>query len=50
MKISVLTEQSLDLKTDKGVIVVTGCSHAGVVNIAEHVKKYGAGDIFEVET
>jgi 7,8-dihydropterin-6-yl-methyl-4-(beta-D-ribofuranosyl)aminobenzene 5'-phosphate synthase len=36
MKIS---EQSLVVKSKKGLIVVTGCSHPGVVKIVEKIKK-----------
>jgi len=34
-------EQSLALKTDKGIIVVTGCSHPGVPNILKAASKFG---------
>jgi 7,8-dihydropterin-6-yl-methyl-4-(beta-D-ribofuranosyl)aminobenzene 5'-phosphate synthase len=34
-------EQSLILKTSKGVIVIVGCSHPGVEKILEIAKKYG---------
>lgn len=36
MKIS---EQSLVVRSEKGLIVVTGCSHPGIVKIIEKVKK-----------
>jgi 7,8-dihydropterin-6-yl-methyl-4-(beta-D-ribofuranosyl)aminobenzene 5'-phosphate synthase len=36
MKIS---EQSLVVKSQKGLVVITGCSHPGVVKIVEQVKK-----------
>jgi len=34
-------EQSLILKTTKGIVVVIGCSHPGVKKILEIAKKYG---------
>ena len=35
------TEQSLALKTNKGIFVVTGCSHPGVGNILKAAAKFG---------
>jgi len=35
------TEQSLALKIDKGIFVVTGCSHPGVGNILKAASKFG---------
>jgi 7,8-dihydropterin-6-yl-methyl-4-(beta-D-ribofuranosyl)aminobenzene 5'-phosphate synthase len=34
-----IKEQSLILNTKKGLIIVTGCSHQGIVNILERAKK-----------
>ena len=34
-------EQSLAVKTDKGILVVTGCAHPGVVNILKAARKFG---------
>ncbi len=34
-------EQSLALKTDKGIFVVAGCSHPGVGNILKAASKFG---------
>ena len=34
-------EQSLALKTDKGIFVVVGCSHPGVGNILKAASKFG---------
>ncbi len=34
-------EQSLALKTDKGILVVTGCSHPGVPNILKAASEFG---------
>jgi 7,8-dihydropterin-6-yl-methyl-4-(beta-D-ribofuranosyl)aminobenzene 5'-phosphate synthase len=36
---SVPDEQSLVISTHDGLIVVTGCGHAGVVNTIEHVRR-----------
>jgi 7,8-dihydropterin-6-yl-methyl-4-(beta-D-ribofuranosyl)aminobenzene 5'-phosphate synthase len=34
-----IKEQSLVLEIPKGVVVLTGCSHPGIVNILKHVKE-----------
>ncbi len=34
-----LSEQSLVVKTDPGLVIITGCSHPGIVKIIEKVKK-----------
>ena len=34
-------EQSLALRTDKGVFVITGCSHPGVMNILKAASQFG---------
>jgi 7,8-dihydropterin-6-yl-methyl-4-(beta-D-ribofuranosyl)aminobenzene 5'-phosphate synthase len=31
-------EQALAVRTAKGMVVITGCAHPGIVNIAKHVK------------
>jgi len=31
-----LKEQSLVLKTDRGLVIITGCAHPGIVEIVEH--------------
>ncbi|MBN1351637.1 MBL fold metallo-hydrolase [candidate division KSB1 bacterium] len=33
-------EQSLILKTSQGLVIVTGCSHPGILNILKHVKSH----------
>lgn len=43
-----IKEQSLVVDTDKGLVVVTGCSHPGIVYIIEEVKKQHDKDIFLV--
>jgi len=32
-------EQSLILKTKKGLTIITGCAHPGIINIIEYIKK-----------
>ena len=32
-------DQSLFFDTDKGIILISGCGHAGIINTIEHVKK-----------
>lgn len=34
-----IEEQSLVIKTKKGLVIITGCSHPGIINIIESVKK-----------
>lgn len=34
-----IKEQSLIINTNKGLVIVTGCSHQGIVNILERAKK-----------
>ena len=43
-----IPEQSMVLNTDKGLVVMTGCSHPGIVNILEQVKKDFGKEIFMV--
>jgi 7,8-dihydropterin-6-yl-methyl-4-(beta-D-ribofuranosyl)aminobenzene 5'-phosphate synthase len=38
-----IKEQSLVLKTEKGLIVITGCAHPGVVNIIKKAKEMFPG-------
>ena len=37
---SLLDDQSLVLKTKKGLIVVLGCAHSGLINIIKHIMKH----------
>ncbi len=34
-------EQALIVETDKGLVVLTGCAHPGIVEIVQHAKAYG---------
>jgi 7,8-dihydropterin-6-yl-methyl-4-(beta-D-ribofuranosyl)aminobenzene 5'-phosphate synthase len=35
----IMDDSALAICTDKGLVIVTGCSHAGICNIVEHSKK-----------
>ncbi|NYT12790.1 MAG: MBL fold metallo-hydrolase [Methanomassiliicoccales archaeon] len=39
VKDRILDEQSLYLDTEAGVVVICGCSHAGVLNVVAHARK-----------
>lgn len=41
-------DTAIAIRTDKGIIVVTGCSHAGVCNIAEYAKKITGQKLYGV--
>ncbi len=41
-----IKEQSLVIVTPKGLIVITGCAHPGIVDIAKFVKNYFKKDIY----
>lgn len=41
-------EISLGIKTDKGLVVLVGCSHAGIINILKTIKERGKGRIYAV--
>jgi 7,8-dihydropterin-6-yl-methyl-4-(beta-D-ribofuranosyl)aminobenzene 5'-phosphate synthase len=43
-----LFEQALILKTDKGLTIITGCSHPGIIKIIEKVKKALSSDVYLV--
>ena len=43
-----IKEQSLILRTDKGLIIITGCAHPGIVQIVERAKEYLNQDIYLV--
>ena len=43
-----IKEQSLIIRTDKGLIVITGCAHPGIVNIVNKAKDLIKDDIFLV--
>ena len=46
---SVPEDMSLVIRTDKGLVVVTGCGHAGVVNTAEYAREVaGPGPVYAV--
>jgi len=39
-----IVEQSLVLRTDKGLILITGCAHPGIVSVIEHTKEMYEND------
>jgi 7,8-dihydropterin-6-yl-methyl-4-(beta-D-ribofuranosyl)aminobenzene 5'-phosphate synthase len=43
-----IKEQSLIIATDKGLIIITGCAHPGIVNIVESAKEYLNQDVYLV--
>lgn len=42
----VVYEQSLVLRTPKGIVIITGCAHQGIINIVEKVTKRFKGRIY----
>ena len=43
-----IKEQSLIIKTEKGLVVITGCAHPGIVNIVKKSKEITKGDVYFV--
>lgn len=43
-----MPEQALVIKTSKGLTVLTGCAHPGIIRIIENIKRNISGDIFLV--
>jgi len=43
-----IKEQSLIIRTDKGLVVITGCAHPGIVNIVNKAKELMKDDILLV--
>ncbi len=43
-----IREQSLILRTDKGLVVITGCAHPGIVSILKHISKITGENIYLV--
>jgi len=43
-----ISEQALVLKTPKGISILTGCAHPGIIKIIENIKKNIPGDIYLV--
>jgi len=43
-----IKEESLIIKTSKGVVVITGCAHPGVVNIVKRAKEMLKTDVYLV--
>jgi 7,8-dihydropterin-6-yl-methyl-4-(beta-D-ribofuranosyl)aminobenzene 5'-phosphate synthase len=40
-----IKEQSLVIETDKGLVVITGCAHPGVVNVVKEAKRLLKSDV-----
>jgi len=45
---SMLDDSAIAIKTEKGLIVLTGCSHAGICNICEHARKVTGQNLYAV--
>ncbi len=43
-----IPEQSMVLNTGKGLVVITGCAHPGIINILERVKKDFGKEVYMV--
>ena len=43
-----IKEQSLVIETDKGLVVITGCAHPGVVNVVREAKRLLKDDVYLV--
>jgi 7,8-dihydropterin-6-yl-methyl-4-(beta-D-ribofuranosyl)aminobenzene 5'-phosphate synthase len=43
-----IKEQSLVIETSKGLVVITGCAHPGVVNIVRRAKELTDGEVYFV--
>jgi 7,8-dihydropterin-6-yl-methyl-4-(beta-D-ribofuranosyl)aminobenzene 5'-phosphate synthase len=43
-----IKEQSLVIETNKGLVIITGCAHPGIINIIEHVKEHFNKKIYMV--
>lgn len=41
-----IKEQSLVIDTKKGLVVIAGCAHPGIVDVVKHVKEYFDKDIY----
>lgn len=41
-----IKEQALLLETSKGLVVITGCAHPGVVNIVTQARQYLGGEVY----
>ncbi|MBW7990836.1 MAG: MBL fold metallo-hydrolase [Planctomycetes bacterium] len=44
----VIKEHSLIIRTDKGLVIVTGCAHPGIINVVNTAKELMQDDIFLV--
>ena len=44
----IMDDTAIAIKTSKGVVVVTGCSHSGICNICEYAKKVTGQKLYAV--
>lgn len=45
----ILDDQSLVIRVEKGILIVLGCAHAGVINVINHaIKKSGVDNIYGI--
>jgi 7,8-dihydropterin-6-yl-methyl-4-(beta-D-ribofuranosyl)aminobenzene 5'-phosphate synthase len=45
---SPIKEQSMAIDTSKGLIIITGCGHAGIINIQNRIKEYLNKEIYYI--
>jgi len=43
-----MPEQAVAVRTDKGISVITGCAHPGIVRIVDNVEQYFSGEDFYI--
>jgi 7,8-dihydropterin-6-yl-methyl-4-(beta-D-ribofuranosyl)aminobenzene 5'-phosphate synthase len=43
-----IAEQALVLETDRGLTIMTGCAHPGILKIVEHVMNHMTGEVYLV--
>lgn len=41
-----IREQALVAKTEKGLVVITGCSHPGIAEVVRRAKQIGGGEVY----
>jgi 7,8-dihydropterin-6-yl-methyl-4-(beta-D-ribofuranosyl)aminobenzene 5'-phosphate synthase len=43
-----IPEQSMAVRTTKGIVVITGCAHPGIINILEKAKNFFPGEVISL--